>query len=457
VPKKLCATYYIVKEYVLYFLGTGLEQFQVDATSGVVRLAHRLLDNHLAIYGLLVRVSDFGTPALSSTATISIKVTSGALVDHIPTFTDKTLSIELAENVPLGTYVTTVRAVAMSMVTYELVTSKDATAFVISPSTGVIVTQVELDYETRQVYNVTVRASVSSSKYADLALTVHIVDVNDNQPVLSGKLYVGHIREDSPSGTVVLTSSGQPLTIRATDADTSENGKLSFTMIGSDAMKALNVDAATGTVRLINTIDREETSSYEFYVSVSDGGVFPLHSADVAKVVVLVDDVNDCSPTFNAPSYTADLILPTVQGVIILTASAVDNDKDASLMYTLLSNGSSTFGISSHTGDIYVDRVPAVWAARYDLLVQVSDGVHQAIQAVTVKTVQPSQSDGLKFTQAAYEMTVGEDNVEVKVLGVVQTVGREVNEQVCKPLFNNCVVCTFVHTYIYSHILVYCV
>ena len=65
-------------------------------------------------------------------------------------------------------------------------------------------------------------------------MIVRIIDQNDNAPVFSQALYVGHVMESLPKDSAVIGGDGKPLVIHATDADVSSSD-LMYEVVGCPA------------------------------------------------------------------------------------------------------------------------------------------------------------------------------------------------------------------------------
>ena len=65
-------------------------------------------------------------------------------------------------------------------------------------------------------------------------MIVKIIDVNDNAPVFSHALHVGHVMEGLPKDSPVIDRDGKPLAIHATDADVSSSD-LMYEVVGCSA------------------------------------------------------------------------------------------------------------------------------------------------------------------------------------------------------------------------------
>ena len=102
----------------------------------------------------------------------------------------------------------------------------DAAAFDIDSTSGQLKTRAELDYETKNIYVVSVTAGDSRQRASTIYVTITVGDVNEAPAFASGTVTL-----DIPEGTVANTNIGGPLF--ATDPDGSDT--LTYTLGGDDA------------------------------------------------------------------------------------------------------------------------------------------------------------------------------------------------------------------------------
>lgn len=164
--------------------------FRVDPTSGIIR-TNRMLDREsVALYNLVAYAVDRGSPALSTSVTITIYVED--VNDNPPRFESDKLKLSIPENSPVGWTVGEIKAFdpdegPNAEIQYSIVGGPDADAFSLVSRPGEpaeLTTRIELDYESSvKTYNVIVRAS-SPPLRNDVDVEIHVTDVNDNAPVL---------------------------------------------------------------------------------------------------------------------------------------------------------------------------------------------------------------------------------------------------------------------------------
>ncbi|OQR72387.1 fat cadherin-related tumor suppressor-like, partial [Tropilaelaps mercedesae] len=419
--------------------------FAIQPQLGTLSVAKPLNQQVLPEYYLVVRASDYGSPSLNSTVTVHIKVT--VAMNAPPRFEADTKVVEVPENEPLGTPVVVAQAQSGSALYYDISLGNDEGCFAIDQSSGIVTTSCVLDYETKQQYLIIVRATNLVYAIAEMALTVHVVDVNDNAPVLQPRSYAGLISEAAEPGSVVMTNESLPLVVTATDADRDINAHLTFALVDSWARRFFRIDPSTGSVSAAHRLDREVRDFYSFGVEVCDSGrPAALCSRVPAKVVVHVLDVNDSPPRFEREFYNVTLVLPTHRGVTVARLSATDADLDAVIRYAIAGgNSEEHFSVDAVTGLVKVNQ-PNDILDFYRLVVAAHDGVHQTSTTLHISVVQsPSgahgQSNGLhstfRFSYPLYESRVTENVDATKTpLLVLTTVGTPLLEHVRFTLLN---------------------
>ena len=127
--------------------------------------------------------------------------------------------------------------------------------------------------------------------------------------------------------------------MNATDRDGSAPNNAVFYLIVSGGNDKFKVDSNTGLITTIGDIDREAQAHYSLVVEAVDKGS-PAKSASVT-VSVNVRNVNDYMPVFRAADVSISAQEEQAPGTVIYNFTAVDNDQDALLNYTVLWGRSS--------------------------------------------------------------------------------------------------------------------
>ncbi|XP_073729673.1 cadherin-23 isoform X1 [Misgurnus anguillicaudatus] len=218
---------------------------------------------------------------------------------------------------------------------------------------GEVYVNARLDREAVDRYLLKVRAmdNGSPARFTDLSLTVNIMDVNDNPPVLqSPRGYNVSVNENVGGGTAVLR-------VIATDRDIGPNAMLSYYITGGNQDLTFRMDRMTGEiVTRPSPPDREKQQQYTLSVTVEDDGTPSLSTS--TTVWVLIIDENDNAPEFPEEEYVTELREgPNTVGATIATVTAIDPDEglNGTIRYAISKgNLAQTFQISEITGQIVV-------------------------------------------------------------------------------------------------------
>ncbi|XP_034721899.1 protocadherin Fat 3a isoform X4 [Etheostoma cragini] len=408
--------------------------FHIEPVLGIITVAHDLDLSSIGHYVLTVRVTDSGSPPLSTTTIVRIAVT---LSDNAgPKFPQPEYQAEITENAVVGTSVTMVSAVSQSTLTYDIKQGNTDRVFQINQYSGVISTQKHLDYETKASYTLLVQATNMAGMASNATLLIQLVDENDNPPVFQQLHYHGSISEAAPVNSVVLNSDDSPLVIKATDADRNQNALLVYQIVEDTAKMFFTVDSGTGSIRTITNLDHETFATFQFHVHVRDSGRPQMTADSPTEVTIQVIDTNDSPPRFTQNAYETVLLLPTYVGVEVLQVSAIDPDKDvpAELTYSLTDGVLEHFAIKPSSGVITVKH-NNFSKERFRFSVKVSDGKFSSTALVTV-LVREALDSGLSFTHSLYSSSIQENVLNITKVAVVNAVGNRLNEPLKYTLLN---------------------
>lgn len=173
-----------------------------------------------------------------------------------------------------------------------------------------LVTSRRLDRETKSTHTISVACHDSGQPVLSrgVHIVLHLEDLNDSPPVFSQMLYQSKISENLPPNTLIDK-------IQATDADIGLNAAIRYAIkTDVDLGDLIKLDPMSGQIYSATIFDREKIESINFTVIAMDcaGGAInksessepcrPIHSA-TAKVVIMIEDVNDCVPEFDQSNY----------------------------------------------------------------------------------------------------------------------------------------------------------
>nr|XP_060630206.1 protocadherin gamma-B5-like isoform X20 [Anolis sagrei ordinatus] len=180
-----------------------------------------------------------------------------------------------------------------------------------------IVLEKQLDHESESTFYLILMAVDGGKppKTGTAKIWINVIDANDNPPIFTQKMYIVTLKENVPSGTLVVQ-------VKATDRDAGSNGQINygFRNIPEHAYKKFNLDSKNGKITVKEPLDFEETEKYVMIVEARDGGGL----AAQCKMEIKLLDEND-----NAPEVIlASLSSPIPEGSALGTLIALINIKD---------------------------------------------------------------------------------------------------------------------------------
>ncbi|XP_006763777.1 PREDICTED: cadherin-related family member 2 [Myotis davidii] len=282
----------------------------------------------------------------SSVALVTIHLRD--INDHRPTFPESHYNLSIFEHSPVGSVVTnSIHAFDPDTgeggrITYSLLSGNGAEIFAVDPDSGTVTVKNSklLDREKQAVYYLTLQATDGGNLSSSTTLEIHLLDINDNQPVVTGSYNI-FVQEEK--GNVSIT-------IQAHDEDQpgTNNSRLYFSLLPSPYSHNFSVDPDTGLLRNLGPLDREAIDPtlegrIVLTVRVADCGV-PVLSTEV-NVTITVEDINDNLPIFNQSNY----IFPVKErdsGVLVGVVLAWDADQTEAnnrISFSLSGSGANNF------------------------------------------------------------------------------------------------------------------
>ncbi|XP_067890087.1 protocadherin Fat 3a isoform X2 [Heterodontus francisci] len=412
-----------------YSLGNDYNgKFEIDRTSGAVRLSKELDFEKQQFYNLTVRVKDKGRPiSLSSASFIEIEVVDVNENLYAPQFSEFAKMASVKENAPIGTSVLQVTAKdddngRDGQIQYSIRDGSGLGRFTVSEDTGVINTADVLDRETTASYWLTVYATDHGvvPLFSSIEIYIEVEDENDNAPISSQPIYHPSIMENSPKDVPIVQ-------IQAYDPDSSSSDKMTFRITSGNPQNFFTINSKTGLIMTTSRkLDREQQSEHVLEVMVTDGSSSPKYST--VWVVVHVLDENDNKPLF--PQKVYQIKLPErdrkKRSEPIYRTFAFDKDKgpNAEISYSIVDgNDDGKFFIDPKTG--MVSSRKQFSAGNYDILTikAVDNGRPQKSSTTRlhiewIKKPEPS-SIPLSFDEPFYNFTVMENDRVNEIVGVV--------------------------------------
>ncbi|XP_045548321.1 protocadherin beta-16 isoform X2 [Salmo salar] len=365
------------------------ELFQINAETGEIRVSDKLDYEEENNYQLNVKAKDHG--GLSDTCKVVIEIIDEN--DNSPTIQLMSFSNTIAENSPPGTTVAVINAEDADAGKNGVVhcsINPDIPFKMESSMTDYysLVTDGILDRESISEYNVTINVSDDGTPilFSNKTVTVKVTDVNDNPPAFDRCVYEAFLTENNSPGVSIFT-------IRASDADSGQNARLSYYLENSEINGAqvsslVSVNSENGIIHAVRSFDYEQLKEFHCNITARDGGSPPL-SATVT-VHISIQDQNDNAPQVLYPVQTSSSLVAEMVprsadvGYLVTKVVAVDVDsgQNAWLSYKLQkATDRALFEVGLQNGEIRTVRQ-----------VTDKDAVKQRLAVVVEDNGQPSRS-----------------------------------------------------------------
>ncbi|KAM8847867.1 protocadherin gamma-A5-like [Synchiropus picturatus] len=337
---------------------------------------------------------DGGTPQRSGS--VNIDVTILDINDNVPIFNQTVYKVSVRENILKGTIIVSVNASdadsgSNGLITYSL---SESDLFEINENKGYISVSGQLDYEKQKKYELNVEAKDKGGFVGTSKVTVDVIDVNDNAPVLNIMSILNPVSEDSQPGTTIAI-------FNIKDSDSEQNGQIKCSIEGKLPFKIASSMKHYYNLISDQYFDREEIQEYNISVIAADSGDPPLFTSRIINLKI--SDVNDNPPVFDNNIYSASITENNSPGVSIFAVSARDSDlnQNARISYILEDTEVSGAPVSTYVSlNSETGVISAVRTFDYEqikelqLTVKAQDGGSPPLSSnVTVKILIQDQND----------------------------------------------------------------
>ena len=367
---------------VRYYIISGnlFGTFGVNSTTGVIHIARPVDYEESSEYSIHIRAID-SSPINPMSSIIKVNISVIDTNDNAPVFEENPVVVGLREHTRVGTHVYTLSAIDQDSgdrghVQYEIKSqSPDGDWFSIEKNNGHLSVKSDIDYESTPQISVVVEASdqpqnPEGRQRSTVTALILIEDVNDNRPTFEMR-DMFDVMEDEPVGYPIIH-------VVASDADSHDNGKLTFSVVTGNELGHFHLDSSSGICLLFKSttclnlyvfislhiypyiyvvfaglltiakpLDRESTGVFYLNVSAKDYGHPRLTTHKLLTVHVV--DVNDNAPVFEQSVYITNVTEEESLGSLVTKIKANDKDQ-GQIQYILFSlNGRlSIFNISYH-------------------------------------------------------------------------------------------------------------
>ncbi|XP_077869641.1 LOW QUALITY PROTEIN: cadherin-23 [Saccoglossus kowalevskii] len=355
-----------------------LEPSRVLGEADVIILVDHPLDYETAVqYQLYIYANE--TADITHFDMTRVRITLINENDNRPIFSSQSITVDVKEDLPVGSNVTMVTATDDDIGIYGDITYtiSGADQFIIDAELGVISLIQSIDYELSLRYQLTVRAEDGGNpaEADNTRVIINVIDVNDNPPVFKDSEYFATIEEN----TVYLNKS--IVRIRATDRDSAPYNQITYHILDapSEDQFSVTTDGVNGFVFVNTPVDYEELIDGGLTLTLSAEDLDGL--SDVAVLYIEVLDKNDHGPEFTHQTYNVSVFEDIQTSDTVTTVTAIDGDMSSalgteSIVYSVSQPG--VFRINPGTGEIttttFLDRDMGVDS--YIVQVLAVDGGH---------------------------------------------------------------------------------
>ncbi|CAK1543768.1 unnamed protein product [Leptosia nina] len=336
--------------------------FNIDPRTGVISVADNI--DRESVTGVTLRAvaTDLAPPHLSKSSSVSVHIKINDINDNPPVFSQKVYKSTIAENLQLNPPAAILQVLAEDRdvgingkVVYQILEQSVPVTFSVDPTSGILYPSKPVTGNT--TYSLTVTASDHDGQgFQDTAkVDIFVLSVNRHTPVFvepPPEQRTIEISENVAQADYLIA------TFKATDADSGENGRVSYYLKvdNKNVMETpeFSLDTNTGQLRTKTFLDREHQPEYELVIAAVDNGTPAQFETLRVITVVLVDD-EDNAPVFQMPLHSFAVAENLPAGIIIGSVKAIDKDsgENGRVFYHVLEgNGDGAFTVDRTQGII---------------------------------------------------------------------------------------------------------
>ncbi|XP_046363095.1 putative protocadherin beta-18 [Haliotis rufescens] len=324
--------------------------FRIDPDSGKLYIQGRIDREALCDFTDACRVEfdvAVHSRAFSNIATVHVYVED--INDNAPTFPATEVTLDVSELASVGTVLkisgavdrdsqlnNTIQKYELSQLEnmFSLTTTKNLDgSSVINLLLG---KSLDREFKDQYFFNIIASDGGSPPKTGTLAVTINVIDENDNPPRFQNSSYDVMVKEDAAINSTVLV-------VLATDPDLGSNSEVryQFSNLQSAKLQSLfSIDPTTGVIRVAGKLEYEPDTPYHLIVEALDSGDRSLMTQIVVTVTVLDSGNNPPHVTIN--TLTSGNTVSEAAGMGFFVAYVEVEDSDTGENGDVVCNISST-------------------------------------------------------------------------------------------------------------------
>uniref|UniRef100_A0A8C6P6D0 Protocadherin related 15 n=1 Tax=Nothobranchius furzeri TaxID=105023 RepID=A0A8C6P6D0_NOTFU len=244
-----------------------------------------------------------------------------------------------------------------------------------------------VDRETQDSYTFMLCASDGVQESAPVAVTITVVDANDNTPTFSNVSYSVELFTDMTPGVTVLQ-------LTADDPDAGQNGQVTYRILAGDLGQFL-IGRSTGIITVSQGVKLTVGRHYALTVEATDNGPLPQRRSSITTVYIeILPPNNQSPPRFPRQQYNLEISEAMRTGATLLNLQAEDREDDL-IAYTIQSGDfKGNFELLQNSGYLILhsplDRETVDY---YTLVVTASDGHPNGTSTAMVNIVVTDVND----------------------------------------------------------------
>ncbi|XP_058646299.1 protocadherin beta-16-like isoform X36 [Onychostoma macrolepis] len=387
------------KETGLLFIKEKMDRESLCAKTTPCALHFQLiLENPMELYTITVEITDIN--------------------DNSPTFQKKRIEFEISESAVTGARFLLEGAVDADvgindLQSYSLKPTDNFILELHSQSDGdknvEMVLQRTLDREKKGVVRLLLTANDGGDPQLSGTVQIHVtvLDVNDNAPVFTQKVYKAILTENAAKGFKLTT-------VSATDADEGSNGHVTYYVASKDDIvrNMFIIDQHSGEVTLNGLVDFEKASHYQIDIQAKDQGGL----SDSCKLIIDVLDINDNKPVISLLSMSNSVSEDSTPGTVVAMMKVDDADSGVNGKIHCIINDNIPFALISSSSNFISLRIEQQLDrerdAEYNISVTCSDQGVPALSSSASLSLQISDvnDNAPVFEKSNYEACVLENN-----------------------------------------------
>lgn len=324
----------------------------VNASSGVVSVANDIdADDEPAVFFGVFRIGAYDqSSAYGHSGQIYLFITKSA--DELPTFSQQSYEVTIAENSPVNTILLTASCTdddtggvgGFSHISFVNETDFLSTYFNLNNETGRLYLKITLDYESYEHIEFSLVCYDTVGESDTSRVRIDIIPLNDEVPYFSTDIYTFVVSRTTPHNLYYIGL------VMAYDNDVQYGSNLTYSL----ANPYFHITSTTGEIYLMQSLESVDEDLLEYNVTVSDDDA--LHTVSV-PIIFNITQGNYMSPQFTTqyPVITVSELLPVGSQITVLFCNDTESGDNGRVSYEILTgNVASAFNIHATDGTIFV-------------------------------------------------------------------------------------------------------